>query len=99
MPKSSDSLELFTDAAPSVGFRVYLKGNGLTKDGQPNFAHSPSGPSRLRCSNFTQSGLLAFCGGKGITMFCENELVVAMIIKKRSACPTIMSLLLVTIMF
>jgi hypothetical protein len=32
MPKSSDYLKLLTDAAPSVGFGVYSKGNGLPKD-------------------------------------------------------------------
>ena len=64
MLESSDSLKLFTDAAPSVGLVFFSEGNGLLKDGQLNFAHSPSGPSHLRCLNFTQSWVLVFFGVK-----------------------------------
>ncbi|CAL8361769.1 unnamed protein product [Arctogadus glacialis] len=49
---------------PRSGLGVSSKGNGLLRDGQSKLARSPSGQSRLRCSSFTLSYQLAFCGAK-----------------------------------
>ncbi|XP_041958640.1 uncharacterized protein LOC121717981 [Alosa sapidissima] len=95
---SSVSLELFTDAAPSLGF------GGLYKDAW--FAERWSDEFMAFASDAASSALFELypivvaCvlwgthwSRKRITFFCDNEAVVAIVNKGRSRCPKIMSLL------
>ena len=97
-PESSDSLELFTDAAPSVGFGGFFQGQWFAGRWPVEFRTFALGSESSALFELYPIVAASVLWGqawrrKRITMFCDNEAVVAIINKKRSACPTIMSML------
>ena len=98
VPESSDSLKLFTDAAPSIGFRVFCQGQWFVDKWPAEFCTFALGYESSALFELYPIVITSVLWGqewrcKHITMFCDNEAVVAMINKKRSPCPNIMSLL------
>ncbi|XP_063049771.1 uncharacterized protein LOC134444364 [Engraulis encrasicolus] len=95
---SSASLELFTDAAPSVSFGGFHAGAWFAERWPHDFLEFASGS--LSSALFELYPIVVACllWGSGwcrkrITFFCDNTAVVDILCKGRSKCPKIMALL------
>ncbi|XP_034446701.1 uncharacterized protein LOC117764756 [Hippoglossus hippoglossus] len=89
---SSDSLQFFTDAAPSVGFGGFFQGQWFTSHCPPSFPrHNLSSalfeiyPIAVACHIWGQHW-----ERKRISALCDNQTVVNVINKGRSSCKIIM---------
>ena len=95
---SSPSLQLFTDAADSIGFGGYLAGQlfhshwlpeqKINKTTGISIAWQELYPIYLACCLWGSQGTT-----KRIVFFCDNESVVQILNQKTSKCPKIMDLL------
>lgn len=96
--ESSPSLDLFTDAAPSVGFGGYHKGEWFANEWPRAFLDFASGFESSALFEMYPIVVACILWGAGwcrkrITFFCDNAAVVAIINKGRSKCPKLMALL------
>ncbi|XP_060936184.1 uncharacterized protein LOC133012222 [Limanda limanda] len=89
---SSDSIQLFTDAAPSVGFGGFFQGQWFASRWPPSFpTHNLSSalseiyPIAVACHIWGQHW-----ARKRISVLCDNQTVVNIINKGRSSCKIIM---------
>lgn len=97
LSESSDSLDLFTDAAPSAGFGGYFRGHWFS-DSWPVEFPKALGSASIALYEIYPIVVASVLWGdawsrKRISLFCDNESVVAIINKGRSSCPLIMSFL------
>ncbi|XP_063055926.1 uncharacterized protein LOC134449746 [Engraulis encrasicolus] len=95
--ESSDSLALFTDAAPSVGFGGYFQGQWFADTWPVEFRTPASGSASIALFEIYPIVVASMLWGKDwsrkrIVLHCDNEAVVNIINKGRSSCTSIMSL-------
>ncbi|XP_063059122.1 uncharacterized protein LOC134452589 [Engraulis encrasicolus] len=95
--ESSPSLELYTDAAPSVGFGGFHKGEWFADKWPEEFLVFTSGYESSALFEMYPIVVACVLWGSGwrrkrITFFCDNAAVVAIINKGRSKCPKLMAL-------
>ena len=90
--RSSDSLQLFTDAAPSVGFGGFYQGQWFASAWPPSFSRFVESsalyeiyPIAVACHVWGKHWR-----SKRISVLCDNEAVVAIINKGRSSAKDIM---------
>lgn len=96
--ESSAALELFTDAAPSIGFGGFFQGQWFAEKWSDEFTSSfPSSPSTALYELYPIVVASVLWGTawsrKRIAMYCDNAATVDIINKGRSHCQTIMPLL------
>lgn len=96
--ESSNELQLFTDAAPSIGFGGFFKGHWFAENWPNDFPKLSSGFVSSALHEIYPIAIASILWGaawsrKHIIMFCDNEATVAIINKGRSNCPLIMSIL------
>ncbi|XP_076158650.1 uncharacterized protein LOC143141830 [Alosa pseudoharengus] len=98
VPESSDSLKIFTDAAPSVGFGGVFRGQWFAEKWPADFSTFALGSASCALHEIYPVVVASVLWGsdwsrKRITLFCNNAAVVGMINKGRSSSSIIMSLL------
>ncbi|XP_063054526.1 uncharacterized protein LOC134448797 [Engraulis encrasicolus] len=95
--ESSSSLGLFTDAAPSVGFGGFHKGEWFADSWPDDFLEFTDGSESSALFEMYPIVVACVLWGsswcrKRIVFYCDNEAVVAIINKGRSKCPKLMAL-------
>nr|XP_055074593.1 uncharacterized protein LOC129454107 [Misgurnus anguillicaudatus] len=96
--ESSAELELYTDAAPSIGFGGYFQGEWFSEKWPPAFSHLTVTAPSIACYELYPIAVASVLWGpawsrKRITMYCDNVATVEIINKGRSHCQAIMSIL------
>ncbi|XP_041922810.1 uncharacterized protein LOC121686960 [Alosa sapidissima] len=98
VPESSASLDLFTDAAPSVGFGGVFQGQWFAEKWPAEFSAFALGSASSALHELYPVVVASVlwggsCSRKRITLHCDNAAVVGMINKGRSSSAIIMPLL------